>query len=144
MITEQAIVIAYQNGKVTVECQANQSCGGCASKTNCGTAALSELTGKSTKYQFTFPCSRPMQIGEIVEIGLPEQSLLKLALIGYTLPLMVLIISVFVGNYCFTQEWQNILFTVFSTACAFVVVKVINHRLQQQQKYQPYLIERIL
>ncbi|MFC0323376.1 SoxR reducing system RseC family protein [Gallibacterium melopsittaci] len=144
MITEQAIVIDYQDGKVTVECQANQGCGGCASKASCGTAALTELTGKSTRYQFTFSCSRPMQIGEIVEIGLPEQSLLKLALIGYTLPLMVLIISVLVGNYWFTQEWQNILFTVFSTACAFVGVKLINRRLQQQQKYQPYLIERIL
>ena len=64
MITEKAVVIAYQAGEVTVECQANQACGGCVSKASCGTAALSELTGKSSRYLFTFPCSRPMRIGE--------------------------------------------------------------------------------
>lgn len=144
MITEKAVVIHYQNGVVTVECQANQGCGGCAAKASCGTSALAELTGQSSKYQFTFPCSRPMQIGEIVEIGLPEQSLLKLAFIAYTLPLCTLIISVLIGNYWFTHEWQNILFTLISTACAFICVKIINQRLKNQKKYQPVLIERIL
>lgn len=144
MITEKAVVIDYQAGVVTVECQANQGCGGCAAKASCGTAALTELTGKSTRYQFTFPCSRPMCIGETVEIGLPEQSLLRLAFIAYTIPLCVLIISVLLGSYWFSQEWQNILFTLLTTTMAFLGVKLINRRLQKQQKYQPHLIERIL
>lgn len=144
MITEKAVVIAYQAGEVTVECQANQACGGCASKASCGTAALSELTGKSSRYLFTFPCPRPMRIGETVEIGLPEQSLLKLAFIAYTIPLFVLIFSVLLGNYLFVEEWQNIVFTSVMTALAFVIVKLLNRHLQRQKKYQPILIERII
>ena len=69
MITEKAVVIAYQAGEVTVECQANQACGGCASKASCGTAALSELTGKSSRYLFTFPCSRPMSIVTVYSLS---------------------------------------------------------------------------
>ena len=144
MITEKATVIAYQDGVVTVECQANQGCGGCSAKASCGTAALTELTGKSTRYQFTFPCSRPMKIGEMVEIGLPEQSLLRLAFIAYTIPLTVLILSVLLGNYWFNQEWQNILFTLITTTLAFLGVKLNNQHLKNQKKYQPILIERIL
>ena len=85
-----------------------------------------------------------MRIGETVEIGLPEQSLLKLAFIAYTIPLFVLIFSVLLGNYLFVEEWQNIVFTSVMTALAFVIVKLLNRHLQRQKKYQPILIERII
>ena len=95
MLTESAVVIEYESGKAKVKCQSQSACGSCAAKAACGNSALSELTGSGARGEhiFTIETITPLKVGQRVEIGLSEHSLIKSALLMYCVPLFTLLFS---------------------------------------------------
>lgn len=143
MITESAIVIAYQNGVATVKCQAKSACGSCAAQNGCGTAALSELTGERGEYIFEIPTITALNVGQWVEIGLSERALLHSMLLLYALPLCVLLLATLISASCFNAEWLSALFIVLCTALSYWGVHTYIKKYRHKYAYRPILLRAL-
>lgn len=139
MLIESAVVIDYKSGVATVKCQSQSACGSCTAKTACGSSALSELTGEH-EHIFHVETITPVAIGQHVEIGLPERSLLQSVSLVYVLPLLVILLSTFIGNQLFSHELFLALFILLCTAITFVCVRFYSQRLNKKSAFQPILI----
>lgn len=143
MLTERAVVIAYEQGKATVKCQSKSACGQCAAKSACGTAALSELTGENPEHIFTVDSIMPLKLGQIVELGLQESSLISTALLLYIVPLMTLLSATLLASQVFKQELWSAIFILFCTALSFIFIRSYSKKWQSKKNFQPILLRII-
>ncbi|MDD7568890.1 MAG: SoxR reducing system RseC family protein [[Actinobacillus] rossii] len=140
MLIERAVVIGYEAGKAIVKCQSKSACGGCAAKTACGSSVLSELTGQHHEHVFRITTITPVAIGQYVEIGLPERSLLQSVWLIYVLPLMAILVSTFIGNQFFNHELSIAAFIFLCTTATFLSVHFYTKKIQKKSAFQPILI----
>lgn len=142
MMIEQATVIGYQNGIATLQCQAKQGCGSCAAQSSCGTKALSALSGEKHAPQFQLAVPQALAVGDRVEIGLSERSLLGGVLWLYGLPLLSLIASALLASHWIAHELGVALVILLVTISSFFAVQKIIAR-KPQQAFTPIFLRKI-
>lgn len=140
MLTEIAVVVAYEQGIAQVKCQSQSACGSCMAKSVCGNAVLAKLTGERGEHIFQVETITPLNVGQQVEIGLSEQAMLRSAILLYLVPLCSLLLAVIIGGYLFSQEIQTAVFALFCTALSFLIVRNISQKWQKNHNYRPILL----
>ncbi|ABR73631.1 hypothetical protein CBG46_04105 [Actinobacillus succinogenes] len=143
MMTETAVVVYYDDGKATVKCQTKSACGNCTARNACGTAALAGLTGEQGEHLFAVETLTPVKRGQLVEIGLPERSLMASAFWLYAVPLVTLLIATFVGEAWLPNELIRTIFIFFLTALSFIIVKIFTRKAARKSAFQPVLLRII-
>ncbi|MFH0257375.1 SoxR reducing system RseC family protein [Vibrio rumoiensis] len=110
MMTALATVISVDEDQgmnnVQLSCDQQTSCNSCKSQKNCGTGMMSKALGNKSHF-WKLRTKQALQAGQVVEIGLPEKSLVLSALVVYLLPLLAMITgSVFAQ--LFLRPWLNL------------------------------------
>ncbi len=142
MIIENAMVLSYQDGIAQVQCYAKQACGGCAAQKNCGSKALSGLAGEKLAQVLEIKANEDLRAGEMIQLGIPETTLLKSVFWVYCIPLMILILSALVLSQFIINELWVAFGMIFSTACSFFMVKkIIAH--QQLTELTPIFLGKV-
>lgn len=94
MMTALATVISVEQeqgmNNVQLSCDQQTSCNSCKSQKNCGTGMVSKVLGGKSHF-WKLRTNQALQAGQVVEIGLPEKSLVLSALVVYLLPLLTMI-----------------------------------------------------
>lgn len=140
MLRESAVVISYENGIAKVKCQSQSACGQCAAKNSCGGNRLSELNGARGEHIFTVESLMPLRVGQAVEIGLEEKSMLLSALLMYIVPLLTLLFATVLSPYLSDNELIRAAIIFATTALSFVLVKNYTRKLGSQKEFQPVLL----
>jgi sigma-E factor negative regulatory protein RseC len=135
MVKEEGLVQTVLHGRAKVQIQKSSSCQTCESKGACGVFSdkgmviemINELDAKE---------------GDMVEISVPEGSLLKLSLLVYLIPVLALIAGAYAGGLwaqsSHTQSpLASILGGAFAMALAFYLLKRLDRVAQVKRKYQP-------
>ncbi|WP_435131593.1 SoxR reducing system RseC family protein [Plesiomonas shigelloides] len=144
MIRELATVVAYENGLATVSCQQKSGCSGCASASQCGMSALEKLTGDNPhQHTLQLTCREPLQVGQQVEIGISERSLLSSAFVMYCVPLLGLIISAVLASLFTANELPIIAVAMAGTAVGIGVSRYLARHLSRQATYQPVILRNL-
>ncbi|WP_064602040.1 SoxR reducing system RseC family protein [Photobacterium sp. J15] len=144
MMRSLATVVAVEPGAITVSCQQQTSCGHCASRDSCGTGIVSKaVPGRS--HLVKIPTREKVSEGQLVEIGLPEKSMLHSALLVYMLPLLFLILGAAFGQWFFVDlagsgELGVILVAAVSTAVGMLLARRLAKRVEGLSAYKPDLI----
>ncbi|MGF1687716.1 SoxR reducing system RseC family protein [Photobacterium japonica] len=144
MMHSLATVVACHSGHIVVSCQQQTSCGSCASQQSCGSGIVSKaLPGR--QHKITIPTQQSVNIGDVVEIGLSERSMIHSALLVYVLPLLCLVVGAALGQWWFVSMVGGSELGVILTAlsCAALGVGIAKHyaaRLEGDSDYQPSLI----
>lgn len=102
MMTALATVSAVKANsagfEVELSCEQQTSCSGCASQKSCGTGIVSKAVGnKSLHWQLV--TQQAVKTGQVVEIGLPEKSLLQSAAVVYLVPLFAMMFGAFIAQW---------------------------------------------
>lgn len=124
MLIERATVVSYANGKAVVQCVAKRGCGGCASNGQCGTQALSALSGEKQAPRFELAVPYPLNGGDQVEIGLTERNLLIGVFWLYVVPLCVLMGLALCLSMWIEQEWLVACGALFGTWLTFRQINI--------------------
>ena len=129
---------------VELSCEQQTSCSSCSSQKSCGTGIVSKAVGNKSLH-WHLVTDKAVQKGQVVEIGLPEKSVLQSAALVYLLPLFAMIIGAFVA-----QWWVAPLFSlgegvvILASACSTVggiyLAKRLSSRLEQQSSQQVVLL----
>ncbi|MGC6405988.1 SoxR reducing system RseC family protein [Bisgaard Taxon 45] len=141
MLKETAIVLEYQSGKAKVKCQSQSACEACAAQHTCGASALSELTGEKGEHIFWITTITPLKVGQLVEIGLEERSLIFSALVVYIVPLFTILLSTVIAEKLFPHELISALFIFSCTALSFLAIHTYSKKFSKTRHYQPILLK---
>jgi sigma-E factor negative regulatory protein RseC len=145
MIEEAAIVVKTEGDRAIVATQRTTSCGGCSAKNSCGTPVLAKVMGnRLTKVEVENPIKA--ELGDHVIIGLQETALLRVSLLFYIFPLILL----FTGSV--SGQWLAEQFSLQSTepmsiACGLLglfaglfMVRKITKQSQHNKQYQAVIL----
>ncbi|AEA79363.1 Sigma factor RpoE regulatory protein RseC [Vibrio cholerae LMA3984-4] len=97
LATVTKVVPAQQGFQVTLSCEQQTSCSSCQSSKSCGTGIVSKAFGSKTLF-WRLQTTQALEAGEVVEIGLPEKSVLQSAALVYLLPLFFMMLGAWLGN----------------------------------------------
>lgn len=78
----------------------------CQSQKSCGTGIVSKAIGNKA-HLWRLTTRQPIQAGQVVEIGLPEKSLVLSALVVYLLPLLAMIVGSLIAQLLL-RPWLNL------------------------------------
>ncbi|WP_340676952.1 SoxR reducing system RseC family protein [Paraglaciecola sp.] len=94
MIEEMGIVVRIEGEAGTqhiwVETEIKTTCSSCQAQSNCGTSVIAKAFA-SKKQQLKLAYGQPVEIGQRVKIGIPEEKLLSASLLVYMFPILGLI-----------------------------------------------------
>ncbi len=145
MLSETGRIVAVEDDALWVETIAQSTCGSCAAKKGCGQSLLSRF-GARANYLRVLLDGRNAQhyrVNESVNIGIPEDVIVKGSLFVYLLPLLFMLVFAGIGHHYFEKEWVSILASLAGLAIGGGVVKLhaLYHR--NNPKMQPVLLEPI-
>lgn len=90
MIEAEGMVVAVDGQYAWVETERRSGCDGCAKAQGCGTGTLAKAFGNRMT-RFRVPNTLSAEINTGVIVGLPEESLVRGALLVYLVPLITLL-----------------------------------------------------
>ncbi|MBW1703886.1 MAG: SoxR reducing system RseC family protein [Deltaproteobacteria bacterium] len=135
MITEQGVVEEIVQQKAVVRIQKGSACAGCESRGSC--MAMEDKTMRAEVDN-----ELQANVGDIVELGMPSGSLIKLSLLVYFFPVIAFVAGAFI-----TAAWAESLHIDSTTASliggfvamaiTFFVLKWLNRGAQDSGEYSP-------
>ncbi|MEG9499070.1 SoxR reducing system RseC family protein [Mannheimia indoligenes] len=143
MIVEEATVVEYRNGVAIVQCYAKSGCGGCSAKVACGTKALSALAGEKIAPRFSIAVDEPLNVGDKIQLGLAENTLLKSVFLIYGIPLFILIITAVGFSQFFANELIVLFVILLFTGISFWAVKKLIDKRSQQANFSPIFLGKV-
>jgi sigma-E factor negative regulatory protein RseC len=148
MMTALATVSRVQTSSsgfdVELSCEQQTSCSSCSSQKSCGTGIVSKAVGSKSLY-WHLKTSKSVKVGQVVEIGLPEKSLLQSAAIVYIVPLIALVLGALFAHLLIAPtfglgEGVVILSSAIFTVMGIYLAKRLATRLESQSTQQVTLI----
>lgn len=139
MIKEWATVVSWQNGQALLKCDVKTSCNGCASRAGCGTRVLNKL-GPQTEHLLTVQSEKPLMVGQKVELGIAEKSLLGSALLVYMSPLAGLFVMGGLFQWFFATDIAAMAGALLGGVGGFMLARIYSQRLSQRDNWQPVIL----
>lgn len=118
MIEELGKIIAVDGDIVTIETEIKTTCNGCAANSQCGTGVVARAFSPR-KDTLSLACSEPAEVGQMVKLGIPEQTLLGASALVYMLPLAVLVGSSLLLSGVFSHELMVVAGSFLATLLTF-------------------------
>ncbi len=129
---------------IWVETQIKSTCGSCEAQSNCGTGAIAKVFARKTE-RLRFRWDESVTLGQKVSLGIPEENLLKAAMLVYLLPLVVLVVSALIATA--SLPWlglQSELWTIGVAAlCTYAAMRLSAVWLNRgnKQQYSPRILQ---
>ncbi len=144
MIKEVGQVVKVDGDLIWVETKVTSTCNACAAKSNCGTSSIAKAFGdKSVVNQVVN--DKGAELGDKVEVGIPEESLITGAFLVYLLPLVSAVIFALVSQFWLSQfidisEPILIVLTFFGGFIGFLIAK---HKIRKadDEEYRVRLLQ---
>lgn len=139
MIREWGTVYAWQDGVAMVSCDVKSSCNACASRSSCGTRVLNKL-GPQTEHRLQVEWPEPLAIGQKVELGIAESSLLGSAMLVYMLPLAGLFVMGGLFQMISGGNFAPLVGALLGGVGGFLLARGWAAKLSRNTRWQPVII----
>lgn len=126
----RAIVLGLHGGEAEIAPVGGNGCGHCASGNGCGSSKLSQLFCSSKQRSFKVGNAIGAQVGDEVNVGLPDGVLLRNSLLMYVLPLTFMLVASLAAAGFFEEasDVAALLGAVAGLAAGFLVVRQLTKR----------------
>jgi len=145
MMQETGVVTELkENGLASVKATEGEGCGSCGCRGAC------QAFGGGTERKITAINQAGATVGDQVLLTIGSGSFLKASFLVYLLPILALVVGSVVGQKYSSQIWAaanpetvSVLTGVFCLVVSFMVIRLLNTRITQSQKYYP-VIEKVI
>ncbi len=140
MLQEQGVVVAVEPGAIWVETVRASTCGACKAKAGCGHHLINEQQS-GQRARLRVPSQDSHQVGDTVNVALPEGALMRGALWVYGLPLVLLFTGALLGSALPVETVDtSALLGMAGLFLGFAVNRVMSRRAGHTLAYQPRLV----
>lgn len=131
MIKETAKVVGVdiQGGNLWVEGIQRSTCGSCVARAGCGHRLLGQRKTPTIKAAIAPEDRFNYQVGYSVEVGIPEDLIVKSSLLLYLLPLGCLLLAALLADYWLGKEWLTICAGVAGLLSGAVLVRSLSAKI---------------
>lgn len=126
----RAIVLSLHGTEAEIAPVGGNGCAHCASGSGCGSGKLSRLFCSSKLRSFKVGNPISAQVGDEVDVGLPDGALLRNALLMYALPLMCMLAVSLLASAIFVEapDGAALLGAVAGLLAGFLLVRQLTKR----------------
>ena len=142
MLLEQGTVVAVEADAIWVETVRASTCGACKAKAGCGHHLVNQQqSGQRAHLRVPVSSRESHQVGDTVQLALPEGALMRGALWVYGLPLALLVAGAVLETLLPVTAFDaSALFGMGGLVLGFVINRVLSRRASHNRAYQPYLV----
>lgn len=138
MITESGRVVAMAGDQIWVQTISVSACQSCSARSGCGQRALAAVSSGRAN-QVLVDNTLGARVGDEVEVGLDEQSLLRASVALYGLPLVLMLFGCLLGHSVSeSSDLAAILGALAGLGLGFWVVR--RWQSGAGDRYQPHLV----
>ncbi|NVD07497.1 transcriptional regulator [Vibrio sp. JPW-9-11-11] len=129
---------------VELSCEQQTSCSSCSSQKSCGTGIVTKAVGNKSLH-WHLVTDKAVEPGQVVEIGLPEKSVLQSAALVYLVPLLAMIAGALAGQWWLAPmlsmgEGLVIAVSILATLGGIWLAKRLSYQLEQRSSQQVTLL----
>lgn len=144
MLKETGRVVEIENDALWVETIQSSTCSTCVAEKGCGQALLKKI-GSPTAF-LRVPLhgfgANSFVLNQDVEIGIPEDVIVKGSVFFYLLPLILLL--VFSGfAHIYTTEVGSILFGILGLIIGGLIIRFHSYYFRNDKHHQPFIVDTI-
>ena len=143
MIHEKGRIVAIEPEGIWVETIQRSTCNSCSAEKGCGQSLMAQLSGH-TSYLWVLLQGRDAtqyQLGDEVEIGVPESVVVNGSLFAYLVPLLAMMLAAGVAQQQFAHEGITILSAFIGLIAGALVVRWRSYHSRFDSRLQPVLID---
>lgn len=140
MIKEWATVIHWHQGRAILRYGSSSGCGSCSARAACGSYALSKI-GPNTEHQLEIAIEQPLAIGQKVEVGIPEGSLIRSAMLVYLTPLFGLFLVAGLVQVAGLEQFWVALSGILGGFLGFFLARKIASYWRDETAFQPVILQ---
>lgn len=142
MITEAGRVVAVDSDSLWVETIQRSTCNSCAAEKGCGQSLIAKWGGHTSYLRVLLEGrnSEAFHIDDKVEIGIPEDVVVKGSLFVYLLPLLFLVLGAWCGQSVFHSDLAAIVGAASGLLLGGGVVKWRSVQTRNDRRLQPVLM----
>lgn len=139
-----AVVKRLEENHVWVETDPASSCSRCKGGNGCSSVSISRLFCTS-KQQFRVSNALSLQEGDVVTIGLPDEIMLKTALVAYGFPLLCLLIGAVLGGWAIpaNPDVASIALGVLGFVIGLISLRFLETNRGDNTSIQPSVLAKI-
>ncbi|WP_157954366.1 SoxR reducing system RseC family protein [Saccharospirillum mangrovi] len=126
MVEENGTVIRSDAQQLIVAVVQSSACDSCRARQGCGQAVLSNFTSadaQAAKNHFSLSPQPNLQVGDVVRLGIPEDSLTLAAIWMYLWPLLAALSALLVSSIWVASEGVQLLAAVLAGGAALLFTK---------------------
>lgn len=144
MIKETTTIVDIEPDCLWVEGVQRLTCGSCTARAGCGQRLLAGIQSRTSRIRVLLSATDTThyRIGERIDIGIPDNVVVKGSLFIYLLPLLGLILSACLVDYWFHREVFTIGAAVVGLLGGGLVVRAISVLFINESRFQPRVLER--
>lgn len=142
MLLEQGTVVAVEAEAIWVETVRVSTCGACKAKAGCGHHLVNQQqSGQRARLRVSVSSRETHQVGDTVQLALPEGALMRGALWVYGLPLALLVTGSVLGALLPVKAFDaSVLLGMGGLVLGFVINRVLSRSASHNRAYQPTLV----
>lgn len=143
MILETGRIVSIEAEGVWVDTIRKTACGSCKAEKGCGQSLMSKMDGHSSYIWVLLAGRSPdnYQLGDEIQIGVPEDVVARGALIIYVVPLLALVTATTAGHLLFVNEVATIFSGFAGLLLGGLIVRWHSWRNRHNSDLQPVLID---
>ncbi len=120
-------VISSEKGQVEVCFERPEACA------HCGACA-----GQKHHTQVKIPGEAP--VGSQVDVEMPDQQVVKASLLGYVLPLLMLLLGMAIGSLFFDNEGMWALLGLIFMGISWLILRLAEKKMRRRAIWQPKIL----
>lgn len=143
MITETGRIVAIESSGLWVETIQRSTCGSCAAQKGCGQSLMSRLLGH-TSYLWVLLEGRDAaqyQLGQEIQIGVPETVVVKGSLFVYLVPLFFMLAAAGVADTVTQSDGWSAVGAMLGLLTGGLLVRWRAHQTRFDRRLQPVLLD---
>ena len=143
MILETGRIVAIETEGVWVETIRKSACGSCKAEKGCGQSLINQWDGHTAYIWVLLEGRNPAdyQLGDEIQIGIPEEVIAKGAMLVYMVPLITLLLATVFAHHQFAQEGITTLSGFAGLLLGGLIVRWHSWRNRLNSDLQPVLVD---
>lgn len=145
MLIESGQIMALEKDCLWVETVQRSTCNSCSAQKGCGQSLLAKWAGRP-QYLRVLLCGRSsaeFEVGDSVEVGIPEGVVALGAAFVYLLPLFMMLLGAVTGHLLFLSELVSVLAALLGVIIGGILVRCHARYYRNDVRFQPVLVDRI-
>ena len=126
LIQETGQVVRIDGDDAIVAVVRTSACQSCKARQGCGQAVLAEWGSaehQQSKNHFRIPLDRSLAPGDLVELGMPEDTVSRVAMLVYLLPLVVAFVVLLISSAMGLSELWQLVGLVFGFGAGVAIAR---------------------